>query len=278
MNTEHPGARTRLPSALTGSVNWYLQNERFLLGLASVVGFFVIWQIAAEMGLISRLFFSSPIEVARAGIQEVQLPGFWASVQASGLEFLVGYLLAAVLGIPLGLAIGWFPTLNSVLDPWLSFFYSLPRIALLPVILLWLGFGIWSIIVLVFLGAFFSITVNVVQGARVVDARLENVTKSYGASGWTVFRTLVFPSSVPMILIGLRLGVARAITGVVIGELFAAAVGLGRIITFASNALQMDRVLFVTILLIGVGVGTVEILRRFEQRFSSWRDDLASTA
>jgi NitT/TauT family transport system permease protein len=147
----------------------------------------------------------------------------------------------------------------------------------MPILILWLGIGIQSIIAVVFLGAFFSIMVNTVRGARVVDPRLLNVTRTYGASSRKVFWTVVFPSSVPLILVGLRLGIARALTGVVIGELFAAQAGLGRMIVFASSSLQVDRLLFAVLFLVAVAVLAVEVLRRVELRFSSWRDDLATS-
>ena len=267
-STSGPSARARA---------WLAPRERVLIGGAGIIGVLLLWQLAAELGLLSRLFWSSPLDIAAAGVREVQLPRFWNDVQASGFEFLVGYGGAALLGVPLGLVIGWSRTLNDVLDPWLTFFYSLPRIALMPVLILWLGIGIQSIIAVVFLGAFFSIMVNTVRGARVVDPRLLNVTRMYGASSWKVFSTVVVPSSIPLILVGLRLGVARALTGVVIGELFAAQAGLGRMIIFASSSLQVDRLLFAVIFLVAVGVLSVEIIRRFEVRFSTWRDDLATS-
>jgi NitT/TauT family transport system permease protein len=251
-------------------------HERGLVGLASVLAVIVLWQIAASLHLISNRFFSSPIAVGAAGVEELTNPRFWNDVRVSGFEFVIGYGAAALIGVPLGLAIGWFTTLNAILDPWLSFFYSLPRIALVPVLLLWLGIGILSIIAVVFLGAFFSIMVNTVRGARVVDPGLLKVASSFRAGQSKVFLTVVVPSAIPMILAGLRLGVARALTGIVIGELFAANAGLGHLITLASYSLQIDRVLFATLFLIAIGVISVELIRRFESRFANWRDDLAT--
>ncbi|HET8586582.1 MAG TPA: ABC transporter permease, partial [Candidatus Limnocylindria bacterium] len=247
----------------------YRSNERLILGLVGIVGFFVLWQVAADLGWISTLFFSSPIAVFHAGVAEVQKASFWNDVQLSAFEFLVGYVLAAAVAVPLGLAIGWYATLNDFVSPWLNFFYALPRIALAPVILLWLGIGIQSIIAIVFLGAFFSVILNTVHGARIVDPRLVKVTRSFGASEWRTFLTLVVPSSIPLILVGLRLGVARAITGVVIGELFASNAGLGHLIVFASNALDIDRVLFAVFFLVVIGVVSVEALRRLDVRFAT---------
>lgn len=255
---------------------WIRSQERLLLGALGVGGVFVLWQIAADLNLISRLFFSSPWAVASTGITELQTPRFWSAVQTSGFEFMAGFVGAAVIGVPLGLVIGSSDMLNDLLDPWLTFFYSLPRIALAPIVLLWLGIGLQSIIALVFLGAFFTIIVNTIRGARVVDARILGVAASFGASRWKVFSTVVLPGSIPMILVGLRLGVSRALTGIVVGELFAGGGGLGQMIFLASNSLQIDRMLFALIFLITIGVISVELLARFERRFSRWRDDLST--
>jgi NitT/TauT family transport system permease protein len=262
--------------AVASLTSAYRSNERLVLGLVGIASFFVLWQLAAELGWISTLFFSSPLAVAQAGVREVQSASFWNDVRLSGFEFAVGYALAALLAVPLGLAIGWYPALNDFLDPWLNFFYALPRIALAPVILLWMGIGIGSIIAIVFLGAFFSVILNTVHGARVVDRRLVSVTRSFGASEWKTFMTLVVPSSIPLVVVGLRLGVARAITGVVIGELFVSNAGLGHLIVFASNSLDIDRVLFAVFFLVVIGVVSVEALRRLDARFATWRDDLST--
>jgi NitT/TauT family transport system permease protein len=261
---------------LTSLAELYRSNERLILGIVGIAAFFVLWQVAANLGWISTLFFSSPIAVLQAGVAEVQKASFWNDVQLSAFEFAVGYVLAAVVAVPLGLAIGWYTTLNDFISPWLNFFYALPRIALAPVILLWLGIGIQSIIAIVFLGAFFSVILNTVNGARIVDPRLVKVTRSFGASEWRTFTTLIVPSSIPLIVVGLRLGVARAITGVVIGELFASNAGLGHLIIFASVALDIDRVLFAVLFLVVIGVICVEALRRLDARFATWRDDLST--
>jgi NitT/TauT family transport system permease protein len=261
---------------LTSLAELYRSNERLILGIVGILAFFVLWQVAANLGWISTLFFSSPIAVLQAGVAEVQKASFWNDVQLSAFEFAVGYVLAAVVAVPLGLAIGWYTTLNDFVSPWLNFFYALPRIALAPVILLWLGIGIQSIIAIVFLGAFFSVILNTVNGARIVDPRLVKVTRSFGASEWRTFTTLIVPSSIPLIVVGLRLGVARAITGVVIGELFASNAGLGHLIIFASVALDIDRVLFAVLFLVVIGVICVEALRRLDARFATWRDDLST--
>lgn len=258
---------------LAGWVRWH---EAPLISGASIVGFFVLWQVAAMAGWVNHLFFSSPVEVAQAAAADVVTPDFWNNFWESTLEFVFGFSAAVVAGVPLGLILGWYRGLGDLLDPWLSFFYALPRIALIPIILMWIGLTIWSIVTVVFLGAFFQILLNTMKGPRVVDARLANVARSYHASQRLTITTLVLPSSLPYILSGLRLGTSRAITGVVIGEFFAATSGLGHVIFLTSISLESGRLLFATILLIALGVIAVEMIHRVERRFSAWRDDYST--
>jgi len=254
-----------------GRPGWFDAHGRLVYGLIGLVGFLIFWEVGSSAGFISKFFFSSPSAIVAAGIREVQIPRFWVDVRASMTEFLAGYLLAIVLAIPLGLLAGWYRRLSYALDPWLNFFNALPRIALLPVLLIAFGLGLASKIAVAFLGAFFAIIIPTIQGVRTVDRRLLDVATSFRASRWRVFRTVVAPATVPFIVTGLRLGIARALIGVVTGELYAATNGLGVMIKFASDALQTDRLLFGVLLFTATGLVGVEALRRLETYFQRWR-------
>jgi NitT/TauT family transport system permease protein len=143
---------------------------------------------------------------------------------------------------------------------------------------LWLGLTVWSKVAVVFLGAFITILLNTFHGVRTVDPRLLSVARTFGASQGRIFTSVVLPGSVPFVLAGLRLGVGRALIGVVVGELYAASAGLGFMITVAGNNLQIDRVLFGAFLFIALGVLCVEGIRRIEGRFSKWRNDLGTSS
>ncbi|MPZ70724.1 MAG: ABC transporter permease subunit [Actinobacteria bacterium] len=190
------------------------------------------------------------------------------------MEFSVGYIAALVLGVSLGIIIGWYRRLSYLFEPLINFLYAIPRIALLPIIVLWLGLTVYAKIAVVFLGAFITILLNTHAGVQRVEPKLLAVAQTYGASQRRIFTSVVLPGSVPFILAGLRLGAGRALIGVVIAELYAANAGLGYMIVVASNNLQVDRVLFGTFLFIALGMVTTEILRRIEKRFAVWRQDL----
>jgi NitT/TauT family transport system permease protein len=249
-------------------------SERALVGALSIAGFFVAWEVAARFHLINTLFYSQPTAVVAAAIREVQVPRFWNDVWTSMFEFSVGYVLAVVVGIPMGILIGMNRRLSYLVAPLVDFLYAVPRIALLPLIVLALGLTIWSKVAIVFIGAWVVILLNSYHGVRNTDRRFLDVAHLYGAGRRRTFTSVVLPGSVPFILVGLRLGLGRALVGVVVAELYGATAGLGYMITVASNNLQMDRLLFATILFIIVGLATVEAIRKVEQRAAPWRGDL----
>jgi NitT/TauT family transport system permease protein len=252
---------------------FYLKNERSIIGTSAVLIFLVLWEAFTRSGAISPILLSSPMAVARAGAAMIASGEIWNDLWVSGVEFFVGFGLSVLLGIPLGLAVGWYRRLYFAVDPFLSALYATPRVALLPLIIIWLGIGIWSKVAIVFLGAFFPICVNTLAGVKTSDARLLRVSRSFGASELQIFKSIVLPSSVPFILTGLRLGVGRALIGVVVGELYAATAGVGFMITVA---FQTDKV-FVGIMILALfGVLCVELLTRLERRFETWRPKVGS--
>jgi ABC-type nitrate/sulfonate/bicarbonate transport system permease component len=251
-----------------------LSNPRAIVGATSIIVVLLAWQALSDLDVLSKLIFSSPSDVVAAGFQEVRSAEFWQLASKSAWEFAAGFGLAAVIGLPLGVCIGWFRNFGYFLDPWINFFYSLPRIALTPLLLITFGIGQTAIIAVVFLGAIFEILLNTSNGAKVVDKRLLDVATEFGASGMRVFTGIVLPSSVPFMIVGLRLGVARALIGVIIGELFAGGTGLGQSISFASNSLQTGRVLFLTSFFLLIAIVMTEGLRRVENKLGSWRNDI----
>ena len=242
-----------------------------MLGSVGVIGLLLIWEIGSRMGLIEDFFFSRPTSIVAAGIKEVQIPRFWNDVRVSGFEFATGYIGAVVLAIPIGLIFGWYRRVSYMADPWLNLLNSLPRVALLPLIALWIGIGIESKIAVVFLGAFFSVVIPTVQGVRTVDRRFLDVAHSFGASQRRLFTSVVLPGTVPFVVTGLRLGIGRGLIGVVVGELYAQTDGLGVIISRASSNLQPDRMFFAILIFTFTGIVGVESLRRVERYFQRWR-------
>lgn len=253
---------------------WYRRNERAILSIAGVVTFFALWQIGSDVGFIDRFFFSSPREVVAAGAVEVQVPRFWNDVKISALELGVGSLAAVLVAVPLGIAIGWYRRVSLTADPWLNFFNALPRVALVPLVVLWVGLGAEMKTVIVFLGGFFSIILPTVEGVRTVDRQFLDVARSFRAPQRLIFTSLVIPATLPFIVSGIRLAVGRVLAGVIIAEFYAQTQGLGVMIARAEASLQSDRMLFGVLIFTLLGIVLTEGIGIAERHLQRWRPSI----
>lgn len=253
-------------------LDFYQVYENGILGLTAMIVFLLIWEIVSRTGLIKPLLISSPTRIVEAGIW-LFTHGFIEDIQVSATEFVVGYGVAIAIGIPLGILFGWYRRLNATFDPFVSALYATPRVALLPLLILWLGIGVESKMAVVFLGAFFPVLVNTLAGVRTIDEGLLKCARSFAANDRQIFTTLALPSSIPFIITGMRLGAGRGLVGVVVGELVAATKGVGYMMSIAGATFQTDKVFVGIILLASSGYVLVELLKRLERQFEAWRPE-----
>jgi NitT/TauT family transport system permease protein len=255
----------------------YLIHEKKILGTVSVVLFLLTWELVGNtFKLINPMFMSAPSLIFNAAVQMFTSGEIFHDLYISGIELFWGYILSAVVAIPFGIAIGWYKKAAYIFDPFVNAMNATPRVALLPLVIIWLGIGILSKVGIIFLGAVFPILINARDGVKTTPLNLLTAARSFGASEWMIFKTVVFPSTVPFILSGLRLGLGRAIVGVMVGELYAATAGIGFMITVAGATFQTDKV-FVGVLIFALtGMIGMEFLGRIEKRFSSWRPAVGS--
>jgi NitT/TauT family transport system permease protein len=272
VETTQATAAPAIPATRSDSqpVSIYRRNEHAILGFSGVAVFLLLWELLPGLGVVPPLFTSSPSRVLAAA-QSLAADRLWRDILISGTEFGVGFSLAVLVGVPLGVALGWYHRWHAVFDPFVSMLYVTPRVALLPLLILWLGIGLASKVAVVFLGAVFPILINVIAGMRTIDHTLLMCARSFGARDRQIFLTLALPSSVPFMLAGLRIGVGRALVGVVVGEMVASTGGIGHMMAVAGSSFQTDKV-FVGIIIIGIfGYMLTSLLNRLERRFDSWR-------
>jgi ABC-type nitrate/sulfonate/bicarbonate transport system permease component len=253
---------------------FWAKNEYALLGTFSMLVFLAFWEASVALGWVNPLFTSSPSRILRTGYEMFADGSIYPHLQVSAYEFFVGYGAAVILGVPLGILMGWYGRINAVLDPFVSALYATPRIALLPLIMIWFGIGLMSKIAIVFLGAIFPILVNTITGMRTLNADFIKVARSFGATDRQLFLTVALPSSVPMLLTGLRLGLGHALVGIVVGEMYGATHGLGYLIATSGARFQTDKVMVGIILIAAAGVAMTELLRQIERRFEGWRPSI----
>lgn len=251
----------------------YCAAEEVILRWGTVLLFLVAWELAVYTGLIPHLFVSSPTRIFKAAVEVAKEGTIWSDMMISGEELFLGFFLSVVFGVPLGMLLGWYRRVRVMGSLFVAFFYAMPRVALLPLLILWLGIGMYSKVALVFLGAFFSVLISTVSGIQNLDETLVKCSRSFGANDWQLFRTVAFPSSLPFILVGCRLGVSRALIGVVVGELYGATAGVGFFIANAGSLYQTDRVFVGIIIISVVGVLLLEGIDRIESRLQRWRPE-----
>jgi NitT/TauT family transport system permease protein len=251
---------------------FYLIQEKKILGAAAVILFLTAWELVGNtLQLINPMFMSAPSFVFKAAFQLFASGEIFNDLYVSGIEFFWGYMLSVVVAIPFGIAIGWYKRFAYICDPFVNAMNATPRIALLPLVIIWLGIGIISKVGIIFLGALFPLLINTRDGVKTTPHNLLTAARSFGASDWQIFRSVVFPSTVPFILTGLRLAVGRALIGVMVGELYAATAGIGFMITVAGATFQTDKV-FVGVLIFAIsGMTLTSVIDHFERRFDKWR-------
>ena len=262
----HPPSRLRLGLPTV--------PDRLRYGLIGFAVVLPLWEAVVRLGIVKRVTLSSPTLILEAGWEDLFVNGIlWPHIMQSSQQFFLGLGLALITGVPLGLALGLFRRLNYFLDPWLSAIYATPTIALVPLIVLVLGLGLASKIFIVWLEAIFVIVVTTMVGVHAAEARYLDLARSFRATRWLTFRSVILPSSFPYILTALRLGVTRGLVGVVVAEFFAANKGLGFFINFSGTTLRTDRVMLGVILLGLLGVVLGEGVRRLERRYEKWRPE-----
>lgn len=257
------------PKSIAGRHTW--------LGILSVVTVLVAWESAVRLGALNPLYASSPSRIAIAAAGLSRDPAFYDHLRVSGLEFLIGFGAAVALGTPLGLLAGSMRRLGYAVEPTITAAYVTPRSSLLPVLVLWFGFGPQTTTIVVFLGSFFVLFLYSMAGAKTADPQLVRAARSFSASRSKIFRTIILPNSVPHIITGFRLGVGRALIGVVIGEVYAASVGLGYLIHVSGITLQIDKMFVAIIAIATAGLASNLFFSTLERRFSAWRPILRET-
>lgn len=262
------------PSVLDRVGRFRRANERLFYGLIGFVAVLAVWELAGSLGLYRRSLLSSPSFIWRAAITDFGNGSIWPHLLTSFTEYSLGFAAALAIGIPLGLAIGTFRRLDHLVSLLLFGIYSTPKAAIAPLIILVAGIGLESKIILVFLLAFFSVIVSTTAGVHAVAERHRDIAKSFGASRWLEFRSVVLPTTVPFLLTGIRIASGRALVGVVVAEELAANQGIGYYIEFTGQFLDTARVMLGVVLLGLFGVALGELVRALEKRFEVWRPEL----
>jgi NitT/TauT family transport system permease protein len=245
--------------------------RKVLLGGLAVVLFFAAWQAVFLVVPFDPLFISKP-NLIFAGLLDLIVSGdLFHDLAVSAVPFFIGLVAAVVIGVPLGIVMGWRQRVGYALDPLMTVFYASPLVALAPLLVIFFGVGISGKAIIVFVLAVFPFIFNVYAGVHAVDRLLINVVRSLGGGEWDLYRKVIFPSVLPYIVAGARIAVGRALIGVLVGEFFAASEGIGYAISRFGDIFSIDRMFACILVVMVIAVVLTEGIRWAERAAFPWR-------
>ena len=244
------------------------RDRLFQLGLlAAVLG---VWEALGRRA--SNFTFAPPSRVVSAAREMVASGELQDAVTESFVALLLGFAFAALAGIAIGYAMGWWRTVGRTLDPFVAALYVVPIATLVPAMIIWFGIGLTSRVIVIFLFAVFEILLNAYAGVKNVDPLVLDVARNFGARRVDLLAKVVFPATLPFVFVGLRIGASRAIKGMVLAEMLFAVTGLGALIIENAAAFRMDRV-FVAVLAVALmGILLTAAVLAVERYVMRWRD------
>lgn len=228
-----------------------------------------IWEIAGRS--TSAAFMVPFSETVRTLWGLIKTGEFLRQLLDSAQLFLTGFVLALIVGMPLGMLLARVRVLRIGIEPYVMVLYATPMVALIPFILSLMGFGFAPKVLVVFLFAVFPVLYNTVEGARSIKPELIEVAKSFRSSEWSLWREVMVPYTLPYTMTGVRQSIGRALVGMIAAEFFLSSTGLGQLIMSASQNFDTAGV-FASIFVIGmIGVGLMRLGLKIEQHFARWR-------
>ncbi|HEY3552892.1 MAG TPA: ABC transporter permease [Solirubrobacterales bacterium] len=234
--------------------------------------FFFIWQALAVNEVINPLFLPSVTDMfgsIRDGFADGTLG---AAVLWSFRHYLLGLGLACAVGIPLGLLMGASKVVYAIFSPYMWALQSLPRVALMPLLILFFGFTAKAEVTLIFLSAVFPIMINCMSGVKTVEPSLLRAGRVFGASRLDMYRRIIFPYTLPFILSGVNQGLTRGLVGMVIAEIFTGKNGLGFLVQYAGNQFDTPRLYGVLLIIMVFSLCLVQLARWVEIKAAPWRN------
>jgi ABC-type nitrate/sulfonate/bicarbonate transport system permease component len=255
-------------------VIWERRLKDRVPGVVSFIAFLAIWQAVIWIWSIRPVLLPSPGAVWDALLTSISDGTMWPAVTDSMSAMSIGLVWALVVGIPLGLLIGMSPTADLLTSPYLWGFFAMPRIALAPIIILWLGFGAETKIMLVFLSAVIPLMLSCKDGVQTADPSLIDAARSFGANRFDVFAKIIAPGTLPFIASGIRNGISRGFVGLLVIELTVGSGGIGTQVMRSMRNFDTARMFAFAMVLIVFAMILIGISRRLENYASRWREEV----
>jgi len=249
-----------------------LPRQEFRRGCLSIAGGLILWEILTRLLLENELLIPPPSSVIRS-LWKLGLSGeLNRHLLATLFEFVCGFSTACIIGILLGYLMGRHRWFDDLMDPWIATLYSIPVIAFVPFIIIWFGIGLFSKIIVVFKITAVAIILNTGAGIKNIDPVWLELSKSLRLSSWETTYKIRLPAALPYIITGMRLGVGRAMLGVIVAELMAANAGLGYLLRDAAETWDSPKLFVTVVLLAAMGMGSFSLIKKGEQKLAPWRE------
>jgi NitT/TauT family transport system permease protein len=231
------------------------------LTLASFAVVLAVWSLLSYTGFVEPFFLPSPSTVAESLYRMFAEENFAADVWASTYRIMLGFLIAAVIAVPLGIAIGSFRAAQAFFEPGVAAVRYMPASAFIPLLIIWFGIGNTEKVAVIFIGTFFPLALMIADVSANVPKELLNISYTLGASRWQVFRRVLLPACWPGIVDNLRIGIGWAWTYLIVAELVAASTGIGHVILTASRFLETERIIGGILTIGALGLATDALFR-----------------
>jgi ABC-type nitrate/sulfonate/bicarbonate transport system permease component len=262
-------------SAEGARAGWSIETKERLLAIGSPVALLVIWQLMSWLEMLDARFIPSPITIFEGGVVLIRSGELWTHLSVSLLRLAAGFVLGTIPGIAIGLLMGLSRYVRAALDPIVAATYPVPKIAILPLIMLYFGIGEASKIVMIAIAVVYLVLINTMVGVMTIDAIYFDVAKNYNAPWRKLFTRVIIPGALPLIFAGLRLSLGVSLIVIVSAEFVAAKAGIGYLIWSSWETLVIEN-MFVGIIVITVlGVLTTFLLKELERVLIPWRRERA---
>ena len=257
---------------VTNRMAFLERGDRRLLSVAAVAGLILAWEAVGRSGVVRPVFLPPPLAVLDEGWRMVASGEIFGHLGASLFRILTGFALGSLAGICAGVALGFFRTAEAVGTPIINALFPIPKIALLPLLILWLGIEEQSKVAVIALGVFFPMAINTYAGVRHVDPVLVRAAVSLGAGRRSVIRKVIIPGALPMIFAGFKLGAGTSLLLLVAAEIINARRGLGAMINSAGDLMQTTKLMVGLVILSLLGLASAWALAALERRLIPWKN------
>ena len=246
------------------------RSQALLIRAAPHAGVLIAWELLSRF-VIPPQFLPPPSAIVLAFVTTIRSGELPRQLWQTTSVLLLGFGLAIVTGMAIGIAMGMFKTLRRIVDPYVNAFYAMPTVAMVPLVIIWLGLGFEAKVFLTWLVSVFPVIINAQVGVMNVPPAFIETARAFGCDRWQLFRRVILQAAVPFLIAGIRLGLGRALVGVVVAEMFTALTGLGSMIVFYGNTFRTAELFVPMVVLAILSVVITNLIYRVEVWIAPWR-------